>query len=66
MVKETPRCDICGAAKEDGAILEVHHREPPRGDEGMFFDENNLMVLCQSCHRVITVREIQERKRYRR
>jgi 5-methylcytosine-specific restriction protein A len=62
MIRQSPQCAICGAAKEDGAILEVHHREPPRGDEGMFFDENNLQVLCRSCHQVITAREIQERR----
>jgi 5-methylcytosine-specific restriction protein A len=62
MVRETPRCEICGAAKTDGVILEVHHREPPRGDEESFFDENNLQVLCQSCHRVITAREIRRRR----
>jgi 5-methylcytosine-specific restriction protein A len=62
MVRENPRCELCGVSKADGAILEAHHRDPPRGDEDMFFDENNLMVLCQPCHRVITAREIQERK----
>jgi predicted HNH restriction endonuclease len=62
MVRENPRCEICGVGKADGAILEAHHREPPRGDEERFFDENNLAVLCQPCHRVITAREIQDRK----
>jgi 5-methylcytosine-specific restriction protein A len=58
VIRETPYCEICGAAKRDGVILEVHHREPPRGDEGKFYDENNLQVLCRSCHRVITAQEI--------
>jgi 5-methylcytosine-specific restriction protein A len=61
-IRKSPQCAVCGVGKADGAILEAHHREPPRGDEEMFFDENNIMVLCQPCHRVVTAREIQERK----
>jgi 5-methylcytosine-specific restriction endonuclease McrA len=65
MIRKSPWCDVCGVSKADGAILEAHHREPPRGDEEKFFDENNIQVLCRSCHQVITAREIQERKHYR-
>jgi 5-methylcytosine-specific restriction protein A len=61
VVQETPYCEICGAAQKDGAVLEAHHLEPPRGDEEKFFDGNNLQVLCRTCHRVITAREIQGR-----
>jgi 5-methylcytosine-specific restriction protein A len=65
-VHDTPYCEICGISKADGATLEVHHREPPRGDEDKFFDGDNLQVLCGLCHRVVTAREIQERNRRRK
>ena len=62
-VRETPCCEVCGASKADGAVLEAHHRRPPRGDEELFFDRENLQALCRACHRVVTAREIEERKR---
>jgi 5-methylcytosine-specific restriction protein A len=54
ILKESPNCSRCGA----DANLQVHHRTPPRGDEELFFDENNLTPLCESCHRVATAKEI--------
>jgi 5-methylcytosine-specific restriction endonuclease McrA len=34
----------------------------PRGNEELFFDENNLQTLCHSCHAIKTAQEIRERK----
>jgi 5-methylcytosine-specific restriction protein A len=62
VIRETPYCEACGASRKDGAALEAHHRDPPRGDGEKFFDENNLQILCRSCHRLATAREIRERK----
>jgi 5-methylcytosine-specific restriction protein A len=62
MIRERPWCDLCGALKAEGALLEAHHRVPPRGDEELFFDERNLQVLCRDCHQAVTAREIQERR----
>lgn len=57
-LKETPFCVRCGISRNDGAQLEVHHLRPPRGDETLFFDPDNLVVVCSSCHKVITGYEI--------
>jgi 5-methylcytosine-specific restriction protein A len=58
-IKENPYCVKCGIDKH----LEVHHIIPPRGNEELFFDEENIIVVCQSCHRIITNGEIRGRKR---
>ena len=57
VLAETPHCVRCGISKDD-ATLEVHHVKPPRGDEGLFFDEGNLVPVCRRCHGAITAREI--------
>jgi 5-methylcytosine-specific restriction protein A len=61
-VRDAPYCEACGASRADGAILEAHHRTPPRGNEELFFDRGNLQTLCRACHRVVTAREALERK----
>jgi 5-methylcytosine-specific restriction protein A len=58
ILKEHPHCDKCGIDRR----LEAHHVRPPRGDEELFYDENNIIVVCQSCHRIITNGEIRKRK----
>lgn len=58
ILKENDSCRICG--KTDG--LTVDHIIPPRGNEELFFNENNLQVLCVECHRIKTQQETQERK----
>jgi 5-methylcytosine-specific restriction protein A len=62
VIRETPYCGICGASVKDGAVLEAHHITPPRGDETLFYDTNNLLALCRSCHRAVTAREIAARR----
>ncbi|MDR1957164.1 MAG: HNH endonuclease [Treponema sp.] len=63
---ETPGCSRCGVSRRDGVRLEVHHIRPPRGDETLFFDPDNLTVVCPACHKVITAQEIARRKRRNR
>jgi 5-methylcytosine-specific restriction protein A len=58
-IKENPYCAKCGA----GERLEVHHLVPPRGNGELFFDEGNMIVVCESCHRIITNGEIRGRQR---
>ena len=41
------QCVCCGNTND----LHVDHVQPPRGNERLFFCENNLQVLCESCHR---------------
>jgi 5-methylcytosine-specific restriction endonuclease McrA len=59
-LEDSPRCEMCGRA--DGR-LEAHHRVPPRGDGGLFFELENLMTLCAECHGYITRAESAERRR---
>lgn len=44
------RCCKCGTQEH----LQVHHIKRPFGDETLFFDENNLIPICDSCHRIET------------
>jgi 5-methylcytosine-specific restriction protein A len=63
VLKDNPYCMKCGISRADGALLEVHHLRPARGDSDLFFDEHNLGVLCTDCHKKITGKEIGKRKR---
>lgn len=42
------RCQCCGESEK---ILEVHHILPLSQYKDLACDENNAIVLCQSCHR---------------
>ncbi|MCL2440462.1 MAG: HNH endonuclease [Treponema sp.] len=56
-IKEQSFCSKCGINKN----LSVHHKLPPLGDSAIFYDYNNLDVLCDKCHRIETNREILNR-----
>lgn len=44
-------CAMCGHVHTDHKGLTCDHREPHRGDERLFWDENNLQTLCTDpCH----------------
>jgi 5-methylcytosine-specific restriction protein A len=60
ILKEQPRCFHCGCTND----LQVHHVIPPRGNEELFFDENNLVAVCATCHRILTSHEIRKRKKH--
>lgn len=57
VIQEHPYCDKCG--REDH--LQVHHILPPRGNTALFYDKNNLQVLCIYCHAAETGHEVHER-----
>ena len=40
----------CGRVVSNTAKLVCDHRRPHRGDEGRFWDEQNLQTLCKPCH----------------
>ncbi|MDR0571450.1 MAG: HNH endonuclease [Rickettsiales bacterium] len=61
ILSEQLNCFKCGISGKE-AKLEVHHIIPPRGNENLFFDENNLIAVCSTCHKIITNIEIRERK----
>jgi len=43
-------CVMCGHIGNQTSQLVADHITPHRGDEGLFWDENNLQVLCKQCH----------------
>jgi len=54
------KCFKCGLETKE---LDTHHIKPPLGNEELFFDENNLIPVCKLCHRIITAKEIRNRKK---
>lgn len=40
----------CGAIESDTSRLVCDHIRPHRGDEAMFWNEDNLQTLCKPCH----------------
>ena len=60
IISEQPNCFYCGIGNTE-TQLEIHHRIAPRGNEELFFDENNLIVVCGVCHKRLTAKEIRER-----
>ena len=58
IVQRYPYCAVCGGIEK----LHVDHIHPPRGNEALFFDIQNVQVLCEACHRQKTAAEIALRK----
>ena len=52
-------CQNCGFDND----LEIHHIIPPRGNEETFYNEDNLIPLCKTCHKNITGKELTKRKK---
>lgn len=50
-------CAICGKLEADTSLLVCDHIKPHRGNEALFYDENNLQCLCKHCHDSIKQRE---------
>jgi hypothetical protein len=48
VLDQKPACSRCGSKEE----LQVHHIMPHRGQEELFFNPRNLVVLCKSCHQL--------------
>ncbi|MBR0855653.1 HNH endonuclease [Bradyrhizobium liaoningense] len=49
----------CGHLESSTALLVCDHKVPHRGDERLFWDENNLQTLCKACHDKIKQRDEQ-------
>ncbi|MBI0021013.1 HNH endonuclease [Bartonella sp. W8097] len=43
-------CAMCGRIEADTSKLVCDHIKPHRGNETLFYDENNLQCLCKQCH----------------
>lgn len=59
--RDEHRCAVCG-----GHATIVDHIQPHEGNEELFYDENNLQLLCRSCHGTKTAGESQRKARKRR
>jgi 5-methylcytosine-specific restriction protein A len=47
----------CGHIDGNTSRLRCDHKKPHRGNEQLFWDENNLWTLCQPCHDIVKQRE---------
>ena len=51
LVRDRFTCRMCGKLEGDTSKLVADHKQPHRGNERLFWDENNLETLCKSpCH----------------
>lgn len=51
-LKKFPFCFVCG-----GRATIADHIVPHRGNPDLFYNEDNLQPMCQSCHSKKTLRE---------
>lgn len=45
-----PLCRFCLDAEDVVVATVADHVVPHRGDEGLFYDPDNLQSLCAACH----------------
>lgn len=52
LVRDLFKCQMEGCGKIEGntSLLVADHKIPHRGDQALFWDENNLQCLCKACH----------------
>jgi 5-methylcytosine-specific restriction protein A len=50
-----PLCRECLGRGIVTRATEVHHKQPHKGDESLFWDSDNWDVLCKPCHDAHTV-----------
>lgn len=48
IIRERKQCEKCGSINR----LEVHHKTPISKD-GELFNDNNVLLLCNKCHKKI-------------
>ncbi|NJC06529.1 5-methylcytosine-specific restriction endonuclease McrA [Sphingomonas kaistensis] len=51
LLRDRFTCQMCGRVEVVTSLLVADHKQPHRGSERLFWDENNLQTLCKSpCH----------------
>lgn len=50
LVRDLFICQMCGRLEPDSSQLVGDHKQPHRGDRGLFFDISNVWCLCKQCH----------------
>jgi 5-methylcytosine-specific restriction protein A len=63
LLSQSTCCALCGISNTE-TTLHTHHIVPPRGNEELFFNKDNLTTLCKVCHDKVTRKEIEERREY--
>ena len=51
MQRDNFTCRICGKQAADGTTLNVHHIQYRRGAKPWEYDDNELVTLCEYCHK---------------
>ena len=51
-----PLCVMCLANGIPTSASVVDHKQPHKGDEALFWDENNHQALCKTCHDSVKAR----------
>ena len=49
-LKDNPLCKLCASRGIDKLADVVDHVHPHRGDDELFWDEQNWQPLCKHCH----------------
>lgn len=49
-LRAKPCCEQCDREGRTTAATVVDHVRPHKGDEALFFDQENLQSLCKPCH----------------
>jgi 5-methylcytosine-specific restriction protein A len=59
-VRDRFQCQCgCGAIEGNTSRLVAHHKKPHRGNEHLFWDEQNVETVLKSCHDSIKQKEEQ-------
>lgn len=59
LVEAMFRCSRCGNTMAQSKDLVADHKVPHRGRPDLFWDRNNLVCMCKTCHDTIKQREEQ-------
>jgi 5-methylcytosine-specific restriction enzyme A len=57
LMRDLFTCQMCGKVEPDTSQLVGDHKQPHKGDQALFFDENNVWCLCKACHDTVKQRE---------
>jgi 5-methylcytosine-specific restriction protein A len=50
LVRDLFTCQRCKRIESDTSQLVADHKTPHRGNEALFWDEENLTCMCKPCH----------------
>ena len=55
-IRRNPLCRTCSSEGRTVATAVVDHIRPHRGDQALFWDQDNWQPLCKRCHDIKTAR----------